>query len=121
MAFKITEHESFLEACISGPSSKEEIIQVVGQFAKMDPNKLLPDLWVFADENRIPFSDYIQIAEAIKKHIPSSPAGQKSAFVASDALQKAKLELYVSEASILGLNIQLFDSRDQALAWITTP
>ena len=118
MAYEITAHDDFLEVRLSGETSKYEIIEIVGRLARLDPLKSRPDLWILAPEIHVPFTDLVQIAEAIGKKVPPEAAGSKTAYVVADEFQRAKLELYISEAAILTFDMRTFGSRDDAVAWM---
>lgn len=118
MAHEIETHEEFLEVSLSGQTSKYEILQIIGELARRDPGKELADLWILATDSQVPLPDLIEIAETIKKRLPPESRGRKTAFVATDAFQKAQLQLYVAEASVLGLDMRIFPSRDEAVTWI---
>ncbi len=121
MAYELEQHEGFIEAHLSGETSKYEILQTVGEIARMDPRKDLADLWCFEGDGQIPFQDFFEIAEAIRKKMPEHTLGVKTALVVADAFHQAQLEFFVAEASILNLDMQIFQSRDEAVSWIMGP
>ena len=118
MEYKIEKKETFFEINISGEVSIFDVLAVVEELAGKDPRKHYPDLWIVAPEIEIPYSQYRNIAQAIDKLFIEPPIADKTAIVAADQFQKAQLEMYQQEASNLPLDIQIFTSRDDAVAWI---
>ena len=93
---------------------------IIWELSRKDPRKECPDLWLFSEESHVPFAHFNEIARAIKGLIPRDAVGNKTAMVAANAFQKAQIEMYPAEASILPFNIQLFGSRTEAVEWLTT-
>ena len=106
---------------ISGETSKYEILAVIWELARRDPGKKFPDLWHVAGECQIPFVHLSEIAQGVRSLLPRDAVGNKTAIVAASESQKAEIEWYRSEASILPFEIRVFRSRDAAVEWIMSP
>jgi len=121
MAYQIEEKEGFFEVRISEETSKDEILNIIRELDRRDRGKKLPDLWLIAEESQVPFVEFSEIAKGIRKLLPHDAPGNKTAIVVAGELQKAEMELYRSEASILPFEIRVFRSRDEAVKWIKSP
>ena len=121
MGFEIQKQDGIFEVCVSGRTSKHEILCAIAELVRRDPGKRHPDLWTVAAGVQVPYPHYAEIAEAIGRVFAQPPISRKSAIVASDDFQKAQLELYRLEASMLPLDIRIFRSRDEAVAWLKSP
>ncbi len=118
MEYKIEKKETFFEINVSGEVSIFDILAIVEKLAGKDPGKHYPDLWIIAQEVEIPYSQFRSVAKSIEKLFVTPPISDKTAIVAADYFQKAQLDMYRQEASNLPLDIQIFTSRDNAIAWI---
>jgi hypothetical protein len=121
MGYEIDQRDGFFEITLSGDPTKFEILNAFAELVRRDPQKRYPDIWIVAPEVRIPYMDYSQIAGAIASVHTKPTILKKSAIVAADAFQKAQLELFREEMSSLPLDLQVFQSRDEAVAWIKSP
>lgn len=64
---------------------------------------------------------FSEIAQEIRSLLTRDFVGNKTAIVAAGEFQKAQLELYRLEASILPFEIRVFRSRDEAVKWLVRP
>jgi hypothetical protein len=77
--------------------------------------------WLVAKESQIPFTHYAEIVMSVKSTMPDDFVGSKTAIVAADEFHAAQFEMYAAEASVLPFEVRVFQSRDEAVAWIRTP
>ncbi len=121
MAYEIEKKEDFFEVCVSGNTSRFEVMEIIWELDRRDRGKHFPDLWIIAEKSQVPFVYFREIAETIRSLLPSDAIGNKTAIVAAGEFHKAQLEMYRSEASILPFEIRVFLSRDEAVKWIKNP
>ena len=121
MGYSIEERDGIFEVRLYGEISKFEILMVIAELCRKDPGKKHPDLWIIAAEVQIPYAYFKGISEAISFAFAQPPVSRRSAVVAADAFQKAQLELYRQEASSLPLEIRVFLSYEEAVAWVKSP
>lgn len=121
MAYWIGKKKDFFEVRLLGNTSKFEILEIIRELERRDPGKHFPDIWIIAEGSQVPFVYFREIAETVRSLLPSDAIGNKTALVAASGFQKAQLEMYRSEASILPFEIRVFLSRDEAVEWIKNP
>jgi hypothetical protein len=121
LAYKIFKGDDCTEVHISGSGTHWDLLKIIHQLSQTDPQKEKPDLWVLApdlDISLYSLSPLVQGILALMARFGMLKKGCKSAILATDELQKAKMELYCAEASVLPFEIQAFTARDQALNWL---
>ena len=121
MPYRIRTRDGFFEVRVWGETSTHEILNAVKELDRKDRGKKLPDLWIFAAESQLPFDQHAEIAKAIRSLCPPGMVGNRTAMVADGEFQKAQLEVYRSEASILPFPIRVFGSEDEAVEWLKNP
>jgi hypothetical protein len=119
MAYQIEQLADFIEIRLSGATSKQEILQILGELKLRDPDKQQADLWIADDESQIAFRYFSEIVQASRALLPDAPMQSKSALVATGAFQEAEFEMYRTEAESLPLDIGIFRSREAASNWLT--
>ncbi len=118
MPCQIEKKDGFFEVCVSGETSKSEVLRVVQELHRLDSGKKFPDLWVIARESEVPFVHFAEIAESIRKLLPRGAVGNRTAIVAADVFHEAQLDMYRAEASILPFPVRVFLCRDEAVKWL---
>jgi hypothetical protein len=118
MPYKIQEIDGYVEVSVWGETSKWEVLEVIRELQRRDTRKEVSDLWLLSKECMVPFTEFSEIAEAVKSLCTSGMIGSKSAIVAEDELQRAQLEMYRAEAAILPFEVRVFRSRDDAVQWL---
>ena len=123
MGYEIEMQNGFFEVRLSGEGSKSLLFKALIGLMRRDPRKEYPDLWIVAPEFQIPFAEYRGIVRSLAYVFTKSLVSKRTAIVSSDnALQKAQLDLYQRElSSSLPVDVQVFQSRDEAIAWIKNP
>lgn len=106
---------------VSASAGKYDVLQAVGELARLDPDKRLPDLWDIDEDLVLPLTDLYEIVESVARRLPSGSVGTKTGVVARDAFLRARIEMYAIEAQAIGLDMRIFHSREDALAWIHAP
>ncbi len=121
LTFTITQRETHTEVQLSGSGSHWDLLKIIHRLRQSDPQKEKPDLWVLAtdlDVSLYSLSPLVQGILALMTRYGMLKKGCRSAILAADELQKAKMELYCAEASALPFEIQAFTARDKALDWL---
>lgn len=121
MAYEIEKQDGYFEVRVSGETSRYEVLEIIRELHTRDCGKKFPDLWLMAEESQVPFAHFSEIAQAIGRLLPVDAVGEKTAIVAADEFHMAQFEMYRSEASHLPFPIRVFLSRDEAVAWLTSP
>lgn len=119
MAYQIEQLADFIEIRLSGATSKQEILQILGELKLRDPDKQQADLWIADDASQIAFHHFSEIVQASRAILPDAPVQSKSALVATGSFQEAEFEMYRMEAESLPLDIGIFRSREAAINWLT--
>ena len=118
MGHEIEKRDGFFEVRLFGEPTKFELLLIIAELSIKDPGKRHPDLWVMGAEVLIPYASFRGIAEGIAFAFVTPPVAKKTAIVAADAFQKAQCELFRLEASVLPLDIRVFQSYEEAVAWV---
>ena len=121
MGHEIEKRDGIFEVRLFGEVSKFELLLTVAELTIKDPGKRHPDLWIIGPEVQIPYARFKGIAEGIGFAFTKPPASRRTAIVAADEFQQAQCELYQTEASALPLDIRVFLSHEDAVAWIKSP
>ena len=121
MGHEIEKRDGIFEVRLFGEVSKFELLLTVAELTIKDPGKRHPDLWIIGPEVQIPYVRFKGIAEGISFAFVKLPASRKTAIVAADEFQKEQCELYRLEATVLPLDIRVFLSYEDAVAWIKSP
>ncbi|MCE9614080.1 MAG: hypothetical protein K8T26_07370 [Lentisphaerae bacterium] len=110
--------ESFTEVTLYGEATAWDVMDAVQRMHVQDPHKERADLWVVSPTSVIPLSAFTPLIDALKALCKQVSTGKPSAIVSTNALQRAQLSLYLSEASALPYEIRTFESREAAVAWL---
>lgn len=121
MAHEIVKRDGLFEVRILRNISKFELLLILAELILKDPGKRHPDLWIIEAGCRLPYANFKGITEAIGFAFEQPPAARRTAIVAADAFQKEQCELYRSEAAALPLEIRVFLSYEEAVAWLKSP
>jgi hypothetical protein len=120
MAYKIEEQDAYTEVQVWGYVGLQDIIAILSELCRRDPEKARPDLWMIASECQVPLSAYSSIAEATRGMVPARTGVKRSAMVATDAFHRAQLDMYCVEARNLPFQIRVFATREEAIPWLLT-
>lgn len=121
MGHVIEKRDCFIEVRIYEEVSKYELLLIIAGLSIRDPGKKYPDLWVIGPEVQIPYARFKGISEAIGFAFSKPPAARRTAIVAADEFQRTQCELYRLEAAALPLEIRVFLSYEDAVAWVKSP
>jgi len=121
MGYEMEKRDGIFEVRLYGDISKFEIFMVIAELGRKDPGKKHPDLWIIGPEVQILYKYYKGISEMIGTAFVQPPESKRSAVVVADEFQRTQLEMYRLEASALPLDIQIFRSYEEAVAWIKSP
>ena len=118
MAYSIQQENGFVEVKVSGKTSIWEVLLIVRDLHRNDPQKKISDLWCFAGECVIPFVAFPTIVLSILRLLPSSKSMSRTALVMADEIQMAEAAMYLREAQLFPFEIKAFLSKDQAIEWL---
>ena len=121
MGYEMEKRDGIFEVRLYGDISKFEIFMVIAELSRKDPGKKHPDLWIIGPEVQILYKYYKGISEMIGTAFVQPPESKRSAVVVADEFQRTQLGMYRLEASALPLDIQIFRSYEEAVAWIKSP
>ena len=122
MGYKIEKGEAFFEVRLFGDVSRYEILLALAQLVRRDPKKQYPDVWVATPEVQLPLPEHNWVVGKISSlFMMKRPVSRKTAIVASNAFQKAQFDMYREAASVLPADVGVFQSRDEAIAWVQKP
>jgi len=121
MGYEIEKRDGIFEVRLYGDISKFEILMVIAELSEKDPGKKHPDLWIIGADVQVPYEYYKGISEAIGFAFVQPPEAKRSAIVIADENQQAQLEMYRVEASSLPLDLRIFRSYEDAVAWLKSP
>ena len=122
MGHAIEKRDGICEVRLFGDVSKFELLLIVAELSFKDPGKRHPDLWIIGAEVQIPYARFKGVSEGIRFAHVKPPASRRTAIVAADELQRAQCELFRVEAiAALPLDIRVFMSYEEAVAWVQSP
>jgi len=121
MGHVIEKRDGFFEVRLFDDVSKFELLLIIVGLSIKDPGKKYPDLWVIGPEVQVPYARFRGISEAIGYAFDKPPAARRTALVAADEFQRTQCELYRLEAAALPLEIRVFLSYEDAVAWVKSP
>ena len=121
MGYEIEKRDGIFEVRLYGDISKFEILMVIAELSEKDPGKKHPDLWLIGADVQVPYEYYKGISEASGFAFVQPPEAKRSAIVIADENQQAQLEMYRVEASSLPLDLRIFRSYEDAVAWLKSP
>lgn len=120
MTYQIIDKEDYIEVCADGTACHWDLLKVIHKMKQLDAKKEKPDLWILAESlnfSLYSFSPLIQGIQCLLARF-AVKKGCKSAILAADEFQKAKIDIYCAEASALPFQLQAFTTRADALAWL---
>jgi hypothetical protein len=118
MSHRIEERDGYVEVSVSGDTSEWEVLTIVFQLWRMDPQKKVPDLWTFAPDSVVHASAFGLIARGVARLCPPGFRGTKSAMVGLTGFQNAAMELYRTASKDLPFELRVFPSREEAVQWL---
>jgi hypothetical protein len=118
VSHRIDERDGYVEVSVSGDTSEWEVLTIVFQLWRMDPQKKVPDLWTFAPDSIIHASAFGLIARGVARLCPPGLSGAKSAMVSLTGFQNAVMELYGAASKDLPFEFRVFPSREDAVQWL---
>jgi hypothetical protein len=121
MGHEIQRRDGFIEVRLLGDVTKFEILLIIAKLSLMDPGKRCPDLWVLGPDVQIPYARVKGISDAIGFAFAAPPKSRKTCIVVSDEFQREQCELYRQEAAALPLDMRIYLSYDDAVAWMNGP
>lgn len=119
-SYEIHQEEQYVEVHAGGSFTHWDLLKIIHQLHKDDPKKEKPDLWVLDRSFELSLYSFPPLVQGILSLIARCAIrkGCRSAILAADEFQKAKVDLYCTEAVELPYEIQSFTSRSQALDWL---
>lgn len=120
MMYEILPQEGYVEVHVSGKVSHWDLLRVVHELHKKDPKKDTPDLWILDQELDFSLHSFPPLVQGLLNLMSRAliKNGCKSAILAADEFQRAKIELYCAETAVLPYEIRTFTSRAETLNWL---
>lgn len=121
LTYEIVSKETYVEVHASGTVSHWDLLKIIHQLHRDDPKKTKPDLWVLDENLEFSLYSFPPIIQGIAALIARNAVrnGCRSAILAADEFQKAKVEFYCTEAAaVLPFEIRAFTSCREAVDWL---
>ncbi|MBL7016650.1 MAG: hypothetical protein ISR84_03740 [Kiritimatiellales bacterium] len=120
MTYEIVPQDGFVEVHVSGKVSHWDLLKIVHALHKKDPKKETPDLWILDQDLDFSLHAFPTIIQGLLNLVARGAVkkGCKSAILAADKFQCAKVDIYCAEAAVLPYEIRAFTCRTETMDWL---
>ncbi len=119
MHYTILNHDRFVEIQLAGQVSPWDILKLIHELYRKDPEKQTPDLWVLDQNLDFSMHSFPPVLKGLLKLTARlAKKGCNSAILSADEFQRAEIDMYCQEAATLPYEVQNFTNRKNALSWL---
>lgn len=109
----------YQEIRVEGGLSLGLLREIITELAKAEDFPTLHAMWIFAPGVRpLPYHEFDEVIGFLEKLYAQGPTAKKVALVVPVSFARATAEVFVKQAAGLPIELRVFSTRSEAVAWL---